>query len=104
MKTKEENFRALVERFGKAPGSHLFPLFNYFFIPQTKAQFIRWKKECEKGMYNQNLLYSDSCEQDFELIKAFCPNVEKKYTKSKTMIRVVNFDRLIESVWKQINK
>jgi hypothetical protein len=97
--TQEQAFEKLVEMFGRRPKSHLFPIWNYFFIPQTKAQFKTWSKSCNEGIASQNLLYSIEREEQFEVLKAFCPTIEKHYTKSK-MIRVKNFDALIQEVKK----
>lgn len=97
--TQQEAFDQLVLMFGRKPKSHLFPIWNYFFIPQTKAQFKTWSKSWKDGIISQNLLYSYQCEEQFELLKAFCPAVEKHYTKSK-MIRVTNFEALIAEVKK----
>jgi hypothetical protein len=98
MKTQNQNFTNLVSKFGKKSGSRLFPLFNYFFVPQTKSQLREWKKSIKNGICNQNLLFN---ERDFDLVKAFCPEVGKHYTKSK-MIRVTNFDLFVESVSSKI--
>jgi hypothetical protein len=97
--TQQEAFEQLVSMFGRKPKSHLFPIWNYFFIPQTKAQFKTWSKSWKDGVVSQNLLYSYKGEEQFELLKTFCPAIDKKYTKSK-MIRVTNFEALIEEVKK----
>ena len=99
MKTQNVNFAALVDRFGRKSGSHLFPLWNYFFVPQTKAQYNKWRLENLKGIIDQNLLMS---EKDVVLIKAFFPSAEIKPTKSGSMFRVVNFEAFQKEVKNQI--
>jgi len=99
MKTQNVNFTALVNRFGRKSGSHLFPLWNYFFVPQTKAQYNRWRSENLKGISNQNLLMS---EKDVVLIKEFFRSAEIKPTKSGSMFRVVNFEAFQIEVKNQI--
>lgn len=97
MKTTE--FNALISRFGRKPNSHLFPLFNYFFVPQTKAQLKAWKKSIINGIHNQNLLLNI---EDFELIKNFSPETTMKLTKSKSMCRI-NLNTFVKDVERYIN-
>lgn len=97
MKTLE--FNNLVARFGKKSGSRLFPLFNYFFVPQTKSQLKAWKKSIRQGIHNQNLLLNIS---DFDLIKAFSPATTMTLTKSKTMCRI-SMDTFVKDVESYIN-
>ena len=83
--TTQQAFNNLISKFGRRPGSHLFPLFNYFFVPQTKSQLLRWKKSINNGIHNQDLLLDIN---DFDLIKAFSPETTMKLTKSKSMCRI----------------
>ncbi|MEB3151446.1 MAG: hypothetical protein VKL60_20815 [Sphaerospermopsis sp.] len=99
MKTQNVNFSALVNRFGRKSGSHLFPLHNYFFVPQTKSQYVKWRSENLKGIHNQNLLMS---EKDVVLVKEFFPLAEIKTTKSGSSFRLINFERFQIEVKKQI--
>lgn len=91
---KQEAFGNLVKRFGKKSGSHLFPLFNYFFVPQTKSQLKSWKKSIKGGIHNQNLLLNIS---DYELVKNFSPETTMTLTKSKTMCRI-SMDTFVSAV------
>lgn len=92
-------FDNLVAKFGKKSGSHLFPLFNYFFAPQTKAQLKAWKKSIKQGVHNQNLLLFI---EDFDLIKAFSPSTTMTLTKSKKMCRI-SLDTFVKDVEEHIN-
>ena len=82
---KKAAFDVLVTKFGRKPKSHLYPLFNYFFIPQTKEQFNQWRKSIKNGVHNQDLLLFV---EDYELIKAFSPETKMKLTRSKNSCRI----------------
>ncbi len=88
MQISNQSFALLVARFGRKSGSHLFPLFNYLFVPQTVSQYSKWANENKKGIHNQNLVMY---ERDLPLIKDFFPSAEFKPTKSGQFFRIVNF-------------
>lgn len=92
--SKTEAFKNLAAKFGRKPGSHLYPLFNYFFVPQTKSQLRAWKSSIRHGVHNQDLLL---CVEDYELIRRFSPETSMELTKSKTMCRI-NLDTFVKDV------
>lgn len=85
MNTQQQAFANLISKFGRKPNSHLQPLHNYFFVPQTKSQLRAWKSSISKGIHNQDLLLFL---EDFDSVKAFSPSTTMKLTKSKSMCRI----------------
>ncbi|HOR57752.1 MAG TPA: hypothetical protein PLV82_03730 [bacterium] len=85
-------------------GSHCsVAMWNSFFMPNTKTQVLRFFKATD-GWINSQVIYSQGQANEvdaFMLKHGYEANF--KFTKSKTMCRLVNFEDFKNAVRKEFN-
>lgn len=81
------------------PGSHCsIAMWNSFFKPVTKAQAVKWLSYVNTWVESQVLMSQVEVNEVSAYMSTYGFTAKFKYTKSKTMVRLANFQEFITCV------